>query len=434
MNIVSSHPSRPSVAPPPRPTSSPASVPASVPTVPFDQLGLSPCILRAVREEDYAHPTPIQARAIPHILDGRDLLGCAQTGTGKTAAFALPILERLMRARHHGADRRIGALVLTPTRELASQIGENFQRYGAYTGLRCGTVFGGVSQRAQEQMLGRGVDILVATPGRLLDLISQRRVPLAKIEVLVLDEADRMLDMGFLPDVKRILATLPSKRQTLFFSATMPPPIQQLAETMLNAPMRVAVTPVATMADRIEQSLYFVDRTKKGSLLEHILASATIPRALVFTRTKRRADQVVLRLRQASIRAEAIHGNKSQGARERALAQFKSGTIRLLVATDIAARGIDVESISHVINYELPDSPETYVHRIGRTARAGASGTALSFCDAAERDQLRGIERLIGMTVPVITHHPYLSADQSAVAHPRTGRHRSAYQKRARSN
>jgi ATP-dependent RNA helicase RhlE len=393
--------------------------------VSFDQLGLRASILRAVREGGYQHPTPIQARAIPHVLDGRDLLGCAQTGTGKTGAFALPILERLLRSRNETTDRRkIGALVLTPTRELASQIAQSFERYGAHTDLRMGTVFGGVSQRAQEQMLARGIDVLVATPGRLLDLMSLRRVPLGRMEVLVLDEADRMLDMGFLPDVRRILAALPSERQTLFFSATMPPPIAELSERILKSPVRVAVTPVASTATGIAQSLYFVDGAKKGSLLEHILSNGSIRRALVFTRTKRRADQVASRLGLAQVRAAAIHGNKSQSARERALAQFKNGTIRVLVATDIAARGIDVDAISHVVNYELPEVPETYVHRIGRTARAGASGAALSFCDAGERQQLRDIERRSGKPVPVVTEHPYPSSASSAApsAPPRPGR------------
>ena len=404
--------------------------------VTFDQLGLRSSILRAVREGGYQHPTPIQARAIPHVLEGRDLLGCAQTGTGKTGAFALPILERLLGSRGDRSDRRqLSALILSPTRELASQIAESFTRYGAYTGLRTGTVFGGVSQRAQEQMLARGVDVLVATPGRLLDLMSLRRVPLARLEVLVLDEADRMLDMGFLPDVRRILAALPSQRQTLLFSATMPAPIAELAEKILRTPIRVAVTPVATPATKIAQSLYLVDRAKKPHLLEHILANGAIHRALVFTRTKRRADQVAKRLGMAQIRAAAIHGNKSQGARERALAQFKSGTIRVLVATDIAARGIDVDGISHVINYELPEVPETYVHRIGRTARAGASGAAFSFCDADERQQLRDIERLIGKPVHVVTEHPYPSAAASPAVEPkRTARHRGRSANRARPN
>ncbi len=342
------------------------------------------------------------------MLEQKDLLGCAQTGTGKTAAFALPILERLVRSRAQGTGTpRIRALVLSPTRELAAQIGQAVQSYGRYTGLRAGVIYGGVGQRGQEQMLRRGLDILVATPGRLLDLISQRLVPLADLVVLVLDEADRMLDMGFLPDVRRILAVLPRRRQTLFFSATMPEPIEKLAESILRAPVRVAVTPVASTADNVAQSLYFVDRGQKGALLEHVLRDGGISRALVFTRTKRGANQLALRLSRASIRAEAIHGNKSQAARERALGQFKAGSIRVLVATDIAARGIDVDAISHVVNYELPEIPETYVHRIGRTARAGASGAALSFCDETERAHLRGIERLIRMPIPVVQEHPH---------------------------
>jgi ATP-dependent RNA helicase RhlE len=386
---------------------------------PFDRLGLGPAIVRAVREGGYENPTPIQARAIPPVLEGKDLLGCAQTGTGKTAAFALPILERLLRGRARPKGfRSIRVLVLAPTRELASQIAESFRRYGSYTDLRAGVIFGGVGQRGQEEMLRSGIDILVATPGRLLDLMSQRLVRLSDLEVLVVDEADRMLDLGFLPDVKRILHALPRARQTLLFSATMPEPIQNLASTMLNAPVHVAVTPIASTAEKIAQSLYFVDRGQKGALLEHVLNDRAVRRALVFTRTKRSANQVAMRLSRASIRAEAIHGNKSQAARERALGQFKTGTIRVLVATDIAARGIDVDSISHVVNYELPEVPETYVHRIGRTARAGASGIALSFCDATERPQLRGIERLIRMSVPVVGEHPYRSSDGPRLSVP----------------
>jgi len=390
----------------------------------FDQLALSPAILSAIREGGYETPTPIQSRAIPHVLEGRDLLGCAQTGTGKTAAFALPILERLLRSRlspvpRPGLPRVVGdfpgsrgethirALVLAPTRELAAQIGDDFQSYGRHTGLRAGVIFGGVSQHGQEQTLRRGIDILVATPGRLLDLMSQRLVRLGQLEILVLDEADRMLDMGFLPDVRRIFAAVPRKRQTLLFSATMPEPIESLASTFMIAPVRVAVAPIAATADKITQSLYLVDRGQKGPLLEHVLRDRGIRRALVFTRTKRAANQVALRLTRASIHAEAIHGNKSQAARTRALGRFKAGSLRVLVATDIAARGIDVDSISHVVNYELPEVPETYVHRIGRTARAGACGAALSFCDETERSQLQGIERLIRMRVPVVTDHPY---------------------------
>jgi len=374
----------------------------------FDQLELDSTLLRAVRELRYERPTPIQARAIPIVLGGKDLLGCAQTGTGKTAAFALPILDRLLRSRAPGEARRpIRALVLAPTRELASQIAEDFQNCGRYTAVRACVIFGGVSQRRQEQDLARGADILVATPGRLLDLISQRLVSLSRVEVLVLDEADRMLDMGFLNDVKRILSYVPRQRQTLFFSATMPPAIEKLAATILNAPVLVAVSPVASTAEKVAQSLYLVGRGDKGALLQHVLRDGEIRRALVFTRTKRGADRVVQGLSRGSIHAEAIHGNKSQAARERALKRFKAGSIRVLVATDIAARGIDVDSISHVVNYELPEVAETYVHRIGRTARAGAAGIALSFCDATERTQLRAIERLIRMTLPVVEGHPF---------------------------
>jgi ATP-dependent RNA helicase RhlE len=374
----------------------------------FDQLAIDAVLLRAVRELRYERPTPIQAQAIPLVLGGKDLFGCAQTGTGKTAAFALPILDRLLRTRAAGEGRRpIRALILAPTRELASQITADFQNLGRYTSLRASVIFGGVSQRRQEQDLQRGADILVATPGRLLDLLSQRVVSLSRVEMLVLDEADRMLDMGFLNDVKRILSVVPRQRQTLFFSATMPQAIEKLASTILNAPARVAVTPVATTAEKVEQSLYMVGQADKGALLQHVLRDGEIRRVLVFTRTKRGADRVVKGLSRGSIHAEAIHGNKSQNARERALQRFKAGSIRVLVATDIAARGIDVDAISHVVNYELPEVAETYVHRIGRTARAGATGVALSFCDAAERTHLRDIERLIRMTLPVIKDHPF---------------------------
>ena len=393
----------------------------------FDRLGLAPALLRAVREAGYDRPTPIQADAIPHVLRGEDLLGSAQTGTGKTAAFALPILQRLLVSRTAAKSQpSIRALVLSPTRELAAQIGQDFERYGRYTGLRIGVIFGGVSQCGQEQALRRGLDILVATPGRLLDLMSQRMVVFSRLEVLVLDEADRMLDMGFLPDVKRIIGALPPKRQTLFFSATMPGDIEALANTILHAPVRVAVAPVASTVEKVAQAIYFVDRVQKSALLEHVLGSDRITRALVFTRTKRGANQVALRLARASIHAEVIHGNKSQGARARALAGFRAGSVRVLVATDIAARGIEVASISHVVNYELPEVPETYVHRIGRTARAGAEGTALSFCDPSERPHLRGIEKLIRMTVPVVADHPYRSSTAAASApRPQNGGHRA---------
>jgi ATP-dependent RNA helicase RhlE len=385
----------------------------------FEHLGLSPALVRAVRDAGYQRPTPIQASTIPHALDRKDVLGCAQTGTGKTAAFALPILEHFLRAPATVDRRAIRALVLSPTRELAAQIGQSFHVYGRYTSLRAAVIFGGVSQRAQEEQLRRGFDILVATPGRLLDLIGQRLVTLAAVEVLVIDEADRMLDMGFLPDVTRILRTLPHKRQTLFFSATMPDPILKLADGILHDAVRVAVTPVASTVDRIAQSLYLVERSQKGALLEMTLKDSAVSRALVFTRTKRVANQVALRLARCGIGAEAIHGNKSQNARERALGKFKAGAIRVLVATDLAARGIDVASISHVVNYELPEIPETYVHRIGRTGRAGAAGTALSFCDTSERPRLRAIEKLIRMQVPVVADHPYASLGPAAADVPR---------------
>lgn len=382
------------------------------PKTTFEDLKLSEPLLRAVRSEGYTQPTPIQLQAIPHVLAGRDLLGCAQTGTGKTAAFALPILQRLAAKVHHGQRHRpyIRALVLSPTRELASQIGESFTVYGRHTGLRQATIFGGVGQNPQTQALHRGVDILVATPGRLLDLMAQGLVRLDHLEIFVLDEADRMLDMGFIHDVRRVVATLPKQRQTLFFSATMPSDIQELADNLLTNPVRVAVTPVASTVELIEQTVYFVEKNDKPALLQHLLHNSTVTRALVFTRTKYGADRVVKQLkRMPAIGAEAIHGNKSQSARERALANFKAGTTQVLVATDIAARGIDVESISHVINYDLPNIPETYVHRIGRTGRAGAAGMAFSFCDTEERAYLVDIERLIHKHIPVASNYPYSS-------------------------
>jgi ATP-dependent RNA helicase RhlE len=373
----------------------------------FEDLKLIEPLLRAVHAEGYTEPTPIQAQAIPHVLAGSDLLGCAQTGTGKTAAFALPILQRLNAAPRQ--ERYIRVLVLAPTRELATQIGESFRAYGRNTGLKQTVIFGGVGQNPQIDAVKRGVDILVATPGRLLDLMGQGYVKLDRIEVLVLDEADRMLDMGFIHDVRRIINAVPRKRQTLLFSATMPPEIQDLARNILINPVSVAVTPVASTVEMIQQSIFFVEKKDKPDLLEHLLRDKTVKRVLVFTRTKHGANKVVKQLARASIMAEAIHGNKSQTARERALANFKSGSTRVLVATDIAARGIDVESITHVINYDLPNEPETYVHRIGRTARAGASGFAWSFCDTEEREYLRDIERLIQLHVPVAANYPYAS-------------------------
>lgn len=380
----------------------------------FEQLNLIEPILKALKTEGYTTPTPIQEQAIPIVLQGRDLLGCAQTGTGKTAAFAIPMLQ-LMHERklagnsHHG----IKALILTPTRELAIQIDESFAAYGKHLSLSHLVIFGGVSQQPQTQALRRGVDILIATPGRLLDLVEQRFVNLSQIELFVLDEADRMLDMGFIHDVKKIITKIPAKRQTLFFSATMPAEISKLSGTILNNPAKVEVTPVSSTAETIQQSMYFVEKENKKHLLIHLLKDKAIQSALVFTRTKHGADKVVKELSRAGIGAEAIHGNKSQNARQRALSNFKSGHTRVLVATDIAARGIDVDNLSHVINFELPNIPETYVHRIGRTGRAGASGIAFSFCDMEEKEFLRDIQKLIANAVPIVTEHPYAMSDTS---------------------
>ncbi|HEY7587071.1 MAG TPA: DEAD/DEAH box helicase, partial [Candidatus Deferrimicrobiaceae bacterium] len=362
----------------------------------FETFGLRPEILRAVAEKNHTVPTPIQVKAIPFVLEGKDLLGCAQTGTGKTAAFALPILHRLQGSPRNGNGRRpIRTLVLTPTRELASQIAESFGAYGKYTGLKHAIVFGGVNQHPQAQALLRGIDILVATPGRLLDLMSQGLVKLQTVETFVLDEADRMLDMGFIHDIRRIIDQLPGKRQTLFFSATMPGDIKGLADTILRNPVRVAVTPVATPAEAVEQRVHYVEKHEKIELLKHLLDDPSVKNALVFTRTKHGADGVAKQLARYKVRTEAIHGNKSQNAREKALAGFKRGLTRVLVATDIAARGLDIVDLSHVINFDLPNEPESYIHRIGRTGRAGASGIALSFCSFEERPFLAGIERLI---------------------------------------
>ncbi len=388
----------------------PDAIPVAVPPemgVSFDTLGLIDAIRNAVRGENYTTPTPIQAQAIPHLLAGRDLLGCAQTGTGKTAAFALPILQRLAESRRPAGARKMRALILTPTRELASQIDESFRAYGRHVGLSSHVIFGGVGQRPQVQALQRGLDILVATPGRLLDLMNQGHARLDTVEVFVLDEADRMLDMGFIHDVKKIIAALPAKRQTLLFSATMPNDIAHLADRILNQPVRVAVTPVAATADRIDQWVLHVERSNKRALLDSVLKDRSIARALVFSRTKHGANKIAEQLARGGVAAEAIHGNKSQGARERALANFKAGKIRVLVATDIAARGIDIDDVTHVINYDLPNVPESYVHRIGRTARAGASGVAISFCDREERAYLRDIEKLIRKAVPVVENHPF---------------------------
>jgi len=382
------------------------SVPVSVPVASFAALGLGDPLLRAVAAAGYATPTPIQAQAIPHLLAGRDLLGCAQTGTGKTAAFALPILERLARQpRRPGRGPRV--LVLTPTRELATQIADDFADYGVNGSSKCAVVFGGVGQGHQVQALRHNVDIVVATPGRLLDLMAQGHARFEACEVLVLDEADRMLDMGFIDPIRRILNALPSNRQNLMFSATMPPEIAQLARGFLKNPVNVAVAPVSSTVELITQWVLHVDRGDKRALLREVLRDPKMTRVLVFTRTKRGANKVAEELDRKGVRADAIHGNKSQGARQRALDAFKRGSIRVLVATDIAARGIDVAGVTHVINFELPAEPESYVHRIGRTARAGASGVALSFCEPEERGALRAIERLTRTTVKVVNDHPY---------------------------
>ncbi|WBO86624.1 DEAD/DEAH box helicase [Hymenobacter yonginensis] len=385
----------------------------------FDDLNLIEPILRALHEEGYTTPTPIQQQAIPQVLEGHDLLGVAQTGTGKTAAFTVPILQILHQTaqveRH--APGRIRCLVLTPTRELAIQIGESFKAYGRHLPkLRSTVIFGGVGQHPQVQVLKRGVEVLIATPGRLLDLMNQGFIDLRNIEVFVLDEADRMLDMGFIHDIKRILPKLPASRQTLFFSATMPGQIQELAATILRPnPVKVAVTPVSSTADTVTQGVYLVEKNDKPALLEHVLQNQEIRRVLVFTRTKHGADKVVKTLEKANIPAEAIHGNKSQNHRQRALSSFKAGTTRVLVATDIAARGIDVDELTHVINYEVPNEPETYVHRIGRTGRAGAFGTAFTFVEDEERAYLQDIQKLIRRQIDLIEDHPYTTRSVAPV-------------------
>ncbi len=372
------------------------------PTLPtgggFDELDLHDTLHAALREAGYRTPTPIQRKAIPHVLDGQDVLGCAQTGTGKTAAFALPILDDLLRGDPGRGPRVIEALVLAPTRELAAQIHESFETYARGSRLRAAVIFGGVGKRPQEQALRRGVDVLVATPGRLLDLMNDGFVDLRHLRTFVLDEADRMLDMGFIHDVRRIAKAVPEERQTLLFSATMPGEIERLAASLLYEPVRLAVDPVSSTAPPIEQSVYFVDKSRKTDLLRQLLEAGEVERALVFTRTKHGANRLVQKLGRANIEASAIHGNKSQSAREAALRRFKAGETRVVVATDLAARGIDVKGLSHVINFDLPNEPETYVHRIGRTGRAGESGIALSLCAPDERAHLTAIERLTKKT------------------------------------
>ena len=385
----------------------------------FSELGLAETLQRALAEREHTIPTPIQAQAIPEVLAGRDVLAIAQTGTGKTAAFALPILHRLAGAKSSVRARAPRALVLAPTRELAIQIADEFRAYGTHLQLRLAVIYGGVGQRPQVNALARGVDIVVATPGRLLDLMGQRHVNLDRVEHLVLDEADRMLDMGFVRDVRRILAVLPTVRQSLLFSATMPRDVARLASDFLRDPVRVAVTPQATPVERILQSVFHVSSGDKQRLLAEILDDPALSRVLVFARTKHRADRVATQLEKGGVAAEAMHGNKSQGARQRALERFRQGKARVLVATDIAARGIDIDDISHVINYELPNVPESYVHRIGRTARAGAGGIAYSFCDAGERDSLGQIERLIRQRLTVIGDDPAPASARPAQSRPR---------------
>ena len=374
----------------------------------FSTLGLIDPLQRAVAAAGYEIPTPIQTQAIPHLLAGRDVMGCAQTGTGKTAAFALPILDRLSRTPRRPGSRGPRALILTPTRELAIQINEGFATYGRHVAIKSAVIFGGVGQNPQVEALRRNTDIIVATPGRLLDLMEQRHAPLDAVEIFVLDEADRMLDMGFIEPIRRIVSKLPGKRQNLMFSATMPDEIQKLANKILVDPIKVAVTPVSSTAENVRQWVLHVERGNKRALLKEVLRDPAMSRVLVFTRTKHGANKVAEELDRKGVSSAAIHGNKSQNARQQALEAFKSGRVRVLVATDIAARGIDVDGVTHVINFEIPDEPESYVHRIGRTARAGASGVALSFCDADERGSFRDIERLIRAQVPVVTDHPFV--------------------------
>ena len=389
----------------------------------FEHLNLIEPILQALKTEGYTTPTPIQAQAIPHLLNRRDILGCAQTGTGKTAAFAIPIIQLLTQNPAPANSKRvIRSLILTPTRELAIQIGESFASYGRNTNLRYHVIFGGVSQGSQVDAVRNGLDVLIATPGRLLDLMQQNIISLSTIQFFVLDEADRMLDMGFIHDVKKVIAKLPAKRQSLFFSATMPPVIQELADTILHNPVKVEVTPVSSTANTINQAIYFVDKENKRNLLVEVLKDKNIERALVFTRTKHGADKVAKDLTGKGIKAQAIHGNKSQNARQNALNNFKSKATRILVATDIAARGIDIDELTHVINYELPNIPESYVHRIGRTGRAGASGIAIGFCDAEEKEYLRDIQKLIGKQIPVLDNHLYPLVNHVVVKTPKPQR------------
>ncbi len=400
----------------------------------FNELRLVEPILRALKAEDYTQPTPIQEQAIPFALRGQDLLACAQTGTGKTAAFTLPVLQ-LLSQNEQGGPRKIKALILTPTRELAIQIGESIASYGRNLQLRHTVIFGGVSQHNQVKILRSGIDILVATPGRLLDLMKQEFISLKEIQHFVLDEADRMLDMGFIHDVKKVLKELPNHRQTLFFSATMPPAIHRLADRMLTNPKMVKVSPTSSTAESVSQAVYFVHKADKRALLMHLLKKEEMESALVFTRTKHGADRIAKTLNRSGFPAEAIHGNKTQNARQRALKNFKNKSIQVLVATDIAARGIDIEELSFVFNYDLPNVPETYVHRIGRTGRAGASGQAISFCDAEEKAYLKSIQRLTKQEIPLINDHPFfLQEDMLLPAKETIGHRRHLNSNRSRNS
>jgi len=407
----------------------------------FDQLDLIEPIRKALRSEGYTTPTPIQAQSIPYLLEGRDLLGCAQTGTGKTAAFAIPLIQRLTNsisadsapgnAQQRGARRPIKALILTPTRELAIQIEESFRAYGRHTPLKYTVIFGGVGQKPQTDALRAGVDVLIATPGRLLDLMGQGYVHLKDLEYFVLDEADRMLDMGFIHDVRKVIAAIPPKRQTLFFSATMPPEIQRLSSSILTNPVKVEVTPVSSTAETVQQQVYFTDKSNKAALLTHLMQQMDIRQVLVFTRTKHGADKLARLLVKAGISADAIHGNKAQNYRQRALNNFKDKKIRALVATDIAARGIDIDLLGFVVNYEIPNVPETYVHRIGRTGRAGASGLAISLCDQEEVEYLRDIQKLIKRDVPEVEEHPFPMTGGTPVVDPGRGKRPQPQQRAA---
>lgn len=402
----------------------------------FEQLNVIEPILKALKEEGYTSPTPIQEQTIPYLLDKKDVLGCAQTGTGKTAAFAIPILQILHNEKgNYAGKRKIKSLIVTPTRELAIQIAESFDAYGKYTGIRNTVIFGGVSQHSQVNKINSGIDVLVATPGRLLDLIAQGVISLSHVELFVLDEADRMLDMGFIHDVKKLLTLLPKQRQSLFFSATMPPVILTLAGTILHDPVKVEVAPVSSTADTIQQTIYFVEKGDKPKLLNHLLENPDIETALVFTKTKHGADRVCKTLMKQGIKAEAIHGNKAQNARQRALSNFKSKDIRVLVATDIAARGIDVDELQYVINFDIPNIPETYVHRIGRTGRAGSNGTSYSFCDQEEKAYLKDIQKLIDKIIPVEEDHPFAMDPTMPAQNPnkpkKADQHRASHQQNA---